>query len=121
MRSPAVLLSGLAYEGDRRARLRGPWQHASDSALSTIRPRLLRIVLWLLTRRCVFLRRGDRVTYRRRKSFRTVSNKVRKVKTPGGKLVLHYTGKKGSNPICGDAGCNTRLHGVRPPLSPPPL
>ena len=76
--------------------------------------------MWLLTRRCVFLRRGDRVTYRRRKSFRTVSNKVRKVKTPGGKLVLHYTGKKGSNPICGDAGCNTRLHGVRRPLSPPP-
>ena len=68
-----------------------------------------------------FLRRGDRVTYRRRKSFRTVSNKVRKVKTPGGKLVLHYTGKKGSNPICGDAGCNTRLHGVRPPLCPLPL
>jgi len=75
--------------------------------------------LWLLTRRCVFLRRGDRVTYRRRKSFRTVSNKVRKVKTPGGKLVLHYTGKKGKAPTCGDAGCNQRLHGVRPPLCPP--
>ena len=66
-----------------------------------------------------FLRRGDRVTYRRRKSFRTVSNKVRKVKTPGGKLVLHYTGKKGSNPICGDPGCDQRLHGVRSPSAPP--
>ena len=74
----------------------------------------------LLNAMLYFLRRGDRVTYRRRKSFRTVSNKVRKVKTPGGKLVLHYTGKKGSNPICGDAGCNTRRHGVRPPLCPPP-
>lgn len=67
----------------------------------------------------MFLRRGDRVTYRRRKSFRTVSNKVRKVKTPGGKLVLHYTGKKGSNPTCGDPGCDQRLHGVRPPSAPP--
>ena len=57
------------------------------------------------------------MTYRRRKSFRTVSNKVRKVKTPGGKLVLHYTGKKGSNPTCGDPGCDQRLHGV-PALRP---
>ena len=59
------------------------------------------------------------MTYRRRKSFRTVSNKVRKVKTPGGKLVLHYTGKKGSNPTCGDPGCDQRLHGVRPPSALP--
>ena len=63
--------------------------------------------------------RVDRCTYRRRKSFRTVSNKVRKVKTPGGKLVLHYTGKKGKSPNCGDAGCEKRLHGVR--ARPPPL
>jgi len=59
----------------------------------------------------------DRCTYRRRKSFRTVSNKVRKVKTPGGKLVLHYTGKKGKSPTCGDAGCNLRLNGI-PALRP---
>ena len=41
----------------------------------------------------------QRVTYRRRKSFNTASNKVRKVKTPGGKLVLHYMGKKGKGKI----------------------
>ena len=45
----------------------------------------------------------DRVTYRRRKSFRTASNVVRKVKTPGGKLVLHYMGKKGKL-RCGEGG-----------------
>ena len=118
MCEPAVLSFCLAAS-HRQAHLRGLCQHSSDSALSTILPRLLRIVLQLLTRCCVLLRRGDRVTYRRRKSFRTVSNKVRKVKTPGGKLVLHYTGKKGKAPTCGDAGCNQRLHGVRPPLCPP--
>ena len=59
------------------------------------------------------LDRVDRCTYRRRKSFRTKSNTVRKVKTPGGKLVLHYTGKKGKALTCGEAGCSKRLDGVR--------
>ena len=54
----------------------------------------------------------QRVTYRRRKSFNTKSNKIRKVKTPGGKLVVHYVGKRGKGPQCGDAGCTKRLHGV---------
>ena len=53
----------------------------------------------------------QRCTYRRRKSFNTASNAVRKVKTPGGELVLHYVGKKGSGPRCGD--CKKKLHGVR--------
>jgi ribosomal protein L34E len=35
---------------------------------------------------------------------------VRKVKTPGGELKLHYVGKKGSGPRCGD--CKKKLHGV---------
>merc|ERR1712139_428082 len=43
--------------------------------------------------------------------------KVRKVKTPGGKLVLHYTGKKGKSPTCGDPGCDERLNGI-PALRP---
>merc|ERR1712146_241731 len=59
----------------------------------------------------------QRVTYRRRKSFNTKSNKVRKVKTPGGKLMLHYVGKRGKAPQCGDAGCSTKLHGL-PALRP---
>ena len=55
----------------------------------------------------------QRCTYRRRKSFATASNAVRKVKTPGGELVLHYMGKKGNGPACGD--CKKRLQGVRLP------
>merc|ERR1712137_205525 len=35
---------------------------------------------------------------------------VRKLKTPGGKLVLQYTGKKGKRPLCGD--CKTPLSGI---------
>ena len=35
------------------------------------------------------------------------------VKTPGGSLVLHYMGKKGSTPKCGD--CKGKLSGVRQP------
>ena len=34
-----------------------------------------------------------RVTYRRRKSYNTRSNKIRKVKTPGGRLVAQYVRK----------------------------
>merc|ERR1712167_266594 len=49
------------------------------------------------------------------KSFRTASNAVRKVKTPGGELVLHYMGKKGKGPICGD--CKMKLSGI-PALRP---
>ena len=41
-----------------------------------------------------------RVTYRRRLSYNTKSNKIRKVKTPGGKLVAQYVRKnaKGVQP-----------------------
>ena len=35
----------------------------------------------------------SRVTYRRRKSYNTRSNKIRKVKTPGGRLVAQYVRK----------------------------
>merc|ERR1712079_559918 len=45
------------------------------------------------------------------------SNTVRKVKTPGGKLVLHYAGKKGKTLSCGEAGCAKRLDGI-PALRP---
>merc|ERR1712224_821486 len=57
----------------------------------------------------------QRLTYRRRHSYATKSNKVRKVKTPGGVLTLHKVAKK-SNPIkCGD--CGTALQGL--PLARP--
>jgi len=53
----------------------------------------------------------QRITYRRRKSFNTKSNKIRQVKTPGGKLAVSYLQKKPRGVMCGD--CKTRLQGVR--------
>eukprot|EP00808_Paulinella_micropora_P007840 g11507.t1 len=52
----------------------------------------------------------QRLTYRRRHAYNTTSNKVKKVKTPGGKLNLQYLVKKVKGPICGD--CGTRLPGM---------
>ncbi len=57
----------------------------------------------------------QRLTYRRRKSYNTASNKVKKVRTPGGKLVLQYLQKKAKGPVCGDTG--KRLPGI-PALRP---
>jgi large subunit ribosomal protein L34e len=45
-----------------------------------------------------------RVTYKRRSSYRTKSNRFRTVKTPGGKLAIQYIQKK-------TAG--TKMHGVK--------
>merc|ERR1712138_329094 len=46
----------------------------------------------------------QRLTYRRRHSYATKSNKVRKVKTPGGVLTFHNVRKKASGVKCGDCG-----------------
>eukprot|EP01137_Pigoraptor_chileana_P031635 Opistho-2@19808 len=52
----------------------------------------------------------QRVTYRRRLAYNTPSNRIRKVKTPGGRLVAQYTKKQGTIPKCGD--CGLKLAGV---------
>eukprot|EP01116_Phalansterium_solitarium_P016996 TRINITY_DN407_c0_g1_i1.p1 TRINITY_DN407_c0_g1~~TRINITY_DN407_c0_g1_i1.p1 ORF type:complete len:118 (-),score=14.50 TRINITY_DN407_c0_g1_i1:82-435(-) len=52
----------------------------------------------------------SRITYRRRHSYNTKSNKIRKVKTPGGKLVVHTLKKKAKGPRCGD--CGLTLQGI---------
>lgn len=59
---------------------------------------------------------AQRITYRRRKSFNTKSNKIRQVKTPGGKLAVQYLQKRPRGVMCGD--CKTKLQGVR--AAPPP-
>lgn len=51
----------------------------------------------------------QRLTYRRRLSYNTTSNKVKIVKTPGGKLAYLHVGKNGTVPKCGD--CGTALQG----------
>ncbi len=53
----------------------------------------------------------QRVTYRRRLSYNTASNQVKKVKTPGGKLVLQYVKKRGTLPKCPMTG--QRLRGIK--------
>jgi len=55
---------------------------------------------------------AQRVTYRRRHSYNTKSNKVRKVKTPGGRLVLQYLKKKKTIPKCPVTG--QTLRGIKP-------
>ena len=50
--------------------------------------------------------------------YNTRSNKVRVVKTPGGKLQYQHIKKRGSPPKCGD--CGIKLSGVSPPPPFPP-
>merc|ERR1712216_780336 len=57
----------------------------------------------------------QRLTYRRRHCYATKSNRVRKVKTPGGVLTLHKIAKPASNTKCGD--CGKALQGL-PQLRP---
>jgi large subunit ribosomal protein L34e len=52
----------------------------------------------------------QRVTLRRRHSYATRSNHQRKVKTPGGKLVVQTITKKANPIICGD--CGSKLQGI---------
>ena len=55
---------------------------------------------------------GARVHYMRKKSFRTRSNKVRQVRTPGGRLVAHYTPKTTQGPQVGVKTSSKRLGGI---------
>ncbi|WP_411026647.1 eL34 family ribosomal protein, partial [Salmonella sp. s54395] len=52
----------------------------------------------------------QRLTYRRRHPYNTKSNKVRIVRTPGGRLVYQYLKKRVAAPKCGDTG--VKLRGV---------
>eukprot|EP01098_Paradermamoeba_levis_P001013 TRINITY_DN11134_c0_g1_i1.p1 TRINITY_DN11134_c0_g1~~TRINITY_DN11134_c0_g1_i1.p1 ORF type:complete len:126 (-),score=49.90 TRINITY_DN11134_c0_g1_i1:60-389(-) len=57
----------------------------------------------------------QRVTYRRRHAYNTASNKVKLVKTPGGRLSVHYTTKLAGAVKCAD--CQKALAGI-PVLRP---
>merc|ERR1719504_599099 len=52
----------------------------------------------------------QRLTYRRRHCYNTASNKIKKVRTPGGKLTVHILAKKSARAKCGD--CGTALQGM---------
>eukprot|EP01088_Endostelium_zonatum_P004825 TRINITY_DN16179_c0_g1_i1.p1 TRINITY_DN16179_c0_g1~~TRINITY_DN16179_c0_g1_i1.p1 ORF type:complete len:117 (+),score=17.63 TRINITY_DN16179_c0_g1_i1:52-402(+) len=53
----------------------------------------------------------QRVTYRRRHSYHTTTNTIRKVRTPGGNLNVQYVAKKTKGARCGDCGCS--LPGIK--------
>merc|ERR1711863_198019 len=54
----------------------------------------------------------QRITYRRRLSYNTKSNRRKKVRTPGGKLVFQYLKKRPALPKCPMTG--VKLKGVKP-------
>ncbi|XP_955186.1 60S ribosomal L34 protein, putative [Theileria annulata] len=47
----------------------------------------------------------QRVNYRRHNKYKTNSNVVKRVRTPGARLVLHNIKKVGKRPRCGDCKC----------------
>lgn len=60
--------------------------------------------------------RGVLPVLSRRHSYASRSNQTRKLRTPGGKLVVQYTAKKAKGPQT-PAGDQGRIHGVRAPLA----
>merc|ERR1712216_395041 len=52
----------------------------------------------------------QRLTYARRHSYNTKSNRVKVIKTPGGKLAFQYRKKNRQTPKCGD--CGDKLRGI---------
>ena len=55
---------------------------------------------------------NNRVTLRRRKSYNTKSNRIKVVKTPGGKLVVQYR-RKPAGGVRSNCPLGTRLTGLR--------
>lgn len=53
---------------------------------------------------------AERVTYRRKCTYRTKSNRVRKVRTPGNRLVFQYQNKPVKSAICKETG--QKLNGI---------
>jgi len=56
----------------------------------------------------------QRITYRRRLSYNTPSNKIRKVRTPGSRVVAQYVGKQGKGPHAphDSCDCGKRINGI---------
>ncbi|SBT75176.1 60S ribosomal protein L34, putative [Plasmodium ovale] len=54
---------------------------------------------------------AQRVHYRKHNHYNTKSNKVRPVRTPGGKLTVHVLKKKAGKPKCAD--CKSDIQGVK--------
>ncbi|XP_053425108.1 60S ribosomal protein L34-like [Nycticebus coucang] len=59
------------------------------------------------------LKKVQQLTYRRRLSYNTASNKTRLFRTPGNRIVYLYTKKVGKAPKSACGVCPGRLKGVR--------
>jgi len=55
--------------------------------------------------------KNTRVTYTKRNPYRTKSNTLKMVKTPGGRMAGHYRTKLAKGVRCGD--CGTQLAGIK--------
>jgi large subunit ribosomal protein L34e len=55
---------------------------------------------------------APRITFRRRVTYNTAKNQYNRVRTPGGRLTIHYKKKKANPQRCGD--CGNALLGIRP-------
>ena len=53
---------------------------------------------------------ADRVTYRRKNTYRTRGNVVKKFRTPGGKLTVQYKNKRVKRAVCSTTG--QKLNGI---------
>ncbi|KAJ1911597.1 60S ribosomal protein L34B [Tieghemiomyces parasiticus] len=58
---------------------------------------------------------NNRVTYRRKHTYNTKSNRTKLVRTPGNRLVMQHIKKQAKGPKCGD--CGDKLNGI-PALRP---
>ncbi|KAJ6226941.1 60s ribosomal protein l34 [Anaeramoeba flamelloides] len=54
---------------------------------------------------------NKRITHRRKHAYNTNRNRVRVVKTPGGRLTGHYILKRGKVPVCDETG--EKLRGIK--------
>ena len=54
-----------------------------------------------------------RVTLNRRHAYRTKTNRVKTILTPGGRHVAQLLQKHRRGVTCGDAGCNVSLPGIK--------
>eukprot|EP01038_Epipyxis_sp_PR26KG_P010094 gene10094-13566_t len=55
--------------------------------------------------------KDHRVTLTRRHAYRTTLNRIKTIKTPGGKHAAQYISKSRRGPICGD--CHLQLPGIK--------
>jgi len=57
---------------------------------------------------------GDhRVTLKKRHAYRTNTNRVKTIKTPGGKHTVQYISKARKGVVCANTGCRVKLPGIK--------